>query len=36
MLDNIMTSAAFSNMTTCRLVYRYLCFGGTCCVHLQV
>ena len=37
MLDYIMMSTAFfSNMMTCRLVYRYLCFGGTCCVHLHV
>jgi len=36
LLDNIMTPTDVLNMVTCRLVYRYLCFGGTRCVHLHV
>jgi hypothetical protein len=25
----------FLDVTQCSLIYRYKCFGGTCCLHLQ-
>jgi hypothetical protein len=30
-----MKNSGFLDLTPCRIVYFYRCFGGTCCLHIQ-